>query len=119
MTYIVLLALLQIKHFFADFAFQTEGHFKYKGVYGHVVGMQHSLLHAVLTSLVFLVLSFPIMVIIVAGLIDFVLHYHIDYVKMKYGTKNSNSKRYWVEFGLDQLAHQFTYILLIILTIGT
>lgn len=117
MTLLVLLTLLQVKHFLADFVFQTNDHIKFKGVYGHYVGMQHSALHALLTSIVFLLLSFPILVIIVVGIIDFVLHYHVDYVKIKYGTKNSNSKRFWNEFGLDQLAHQLTYILLIAVTI--
>ena len=48
--------------------------------------------------------------IMVLSFLNFIIHYHVDYVKMHYGIKNSATTRYWREFGLDQLAHQLTYL---------
>jgi hypothetical protein len=47
------------------------------------------------------------------ALLDFVLHYHIDYAKVKYGEADTNSSRYWNHFGLDQLAHYVTYLVIV------
>jgi hypothetical protein len=109
--------LLLIKHFYVDFVHQTVEHVQYKGVYGHPKGMEHSAWHGILTALVFWIWV-PITHAVLIGLIDFFLHYHIDYVKMRYGERNFSTKTYWIHFGLDQLAHNLTYILLILITIG-
>ena len=41
---------------------------------------------------------------------DFVLHYHIDYCKMHYGNRDIKTPAFWAQLGLDQMAHQLTYI---------
>lgn len=114
---IIILSLLMIKHFYVDFVHQTSEHVKFKGVYGHFKGIEHSFLHGLFTAAIFWIWFDPVWASII-GLIDFVLHYHIDYVKMKYGEKDPNQKAYWVHFGLDQLAHNLTYIFIIFIAIG-
>lgn len=106
-----------IKHFYVDFVHQTPEHVQFKGVYGHFKGIEHSLWHGFLTAVIFWIWFEPIWAIFI-GLIDFVLHYHIDYVKMQYGERDPSKKAYWVHFGLDQLAHNLTYIILILIAIG-
>lgn len=44
-TLLIFLTLLQVKHFFVDWVFQTENEVKFKGFYLHPVGMTHSLKH--------------------------------------------------------------------------
>ncbi len=114
---LAILFLLLLKHFFVDFVHQNSSHVEHKGTYGHPKGLEHSGWHGALTALIFWIWV-PADVALFLGLVDFFLHYHIDYVKMKYGEKDSTKKAYWVQFGLDQLAHQFTYILLIFIMIG-
>jgi len=114
-----LMFLLQLKHFYFDFANQTQTEIDNKGCYGSWLGIIHSLKHATLTGLaVWVVLGYPgIPFAISMAILDLVAHYHIDYVKMRFGTKDSSTKRFWAEFGADQFAHQLTYILIIGLTV--
>lgn len=119
---ITLLFLLQIKHWFADFWIQTYAQTVHKGTYGHPVGVSHTLDH-VNGTLIALIIASVIMpiswqIIVICALIDFVIHYHVDWLKVKYGTKDNRTPRYWREFGLDQLAHQLTYILIIYLCLS-
>jgi hypothetical protein len=106
------LLLLLVKHWYVDFIQQTPEQIKYKGTYGHLKGIEHSLWHGVLTAGVFY-FFIPALWAIFLGLVDFLLHYHIDYVKMRYGEQDISKKEFWKHLGLDQLAHQITYILLI------
>lgn len=79
-TLLIFLCLLQVKHFFVDWVFQTENEVKFKGVYLHPVGIMHSLKHGVAT---FLISSFffPVGIAILFSFIDFITHYHIDWIK--------------------------------------
>lgn len=109
---IVKLLLLQVKHFLVDYLLQTEEQIRTKGTYLDLTGMSHSFYHGLFTSVVFFPftnVSFAFMV----GLLDFVIHYHIDYVKTKYGSKDITTKAFWNHMGYDQMAHQFTYVLFI------
>lgn len=53
------------------------------------------------------------------GLIDAVIHYHVDWAKMnvnaKYGWKPDTHPEFWYLLGLDQFAHAVTYIGLVYL----
>lgn len=115
MDAIAIMFLLQTKHWFADFWIQTYAQTVKKGVYGDPVGISHTLEHVIGTLLALLLASlfFPIspILILLCGFLDLILHYHIDYVKMHYGTKDNKTTRFWREFGLDQFAHQLTYLL--------
>ena len=104
-----LLTLLFIKHFLCDFMLQTEKMIAGKGVYGNRDGITHSLYHAIGT---FIVVSFFVggSWALFFSAVDGIIHYHLDYIKMAFGERDSTKKEYWRDFGLDQLAHALTYI---------
>jgi hypothetical protein len=113
-TVLLVFCLLQLKHFLADFVLQTPRMIHEKGVYGAGHGIYHSLIHASGTLIAFIWLH-PIIGLATA-FFDFLLHYHIDWAKSninkKYNYTQDNPK-FWIWFGVDQLSHQFTYIVLI------
>ena len=114
MDTLFLLGLLQVKHYYADFMIQSYEQTVKKGIYANPIGMSHSVDHlwCTLTALLVFSLVYPIgaATILICGLVEAVLHYHIDYVKMHFGTKNMQTSLFWNQFGLDQLAHQLTYL---------
>lgn len=111
---LLILFLLQVKHFYADFVMQTYVQTVRKGIYFDLVGISHSLDHIACSLLVLFGASFfitlPVASIIVLCLIEGIIHYHIDWFKVHYGIKDNTKSRFWTEFGMDQLAHQLTYI---------
>ena len=110
---------LLTKHFIVDFPLQVPYHYKNKGTYGHLGGIQHALLHGIATWLVFVVVLglTGAMTALIAGLIDFVVHYHIDWAKMnlnkKLGWGPTTHEEFWWLLGADQFLHHVTYIVLI------
>lgn len=105
---ILLFTYFILKHFVADFLLQFKRHYLFKGSYGAWGGIEHALIHGILTCIVL----GPI-----AGLIDLTAHYHIDWAKMNinkhYNLTPVNSETYWLLLGLDQLLHYLTYCALI------
>lgn len=117
MEILLLLLLLQIKHCYADFVLQTYMQTVKKGVWMDPIGISHTLDHVWCSLVALLIFSFfvPVsaFVIIVITLVEGVTHYLIDYSKVKYGNKDNTKPIFWTQFGLDQLAHQLTYIWMI------
>ena len=109
---VFLLLLLQIKHWYIDFVNQTSLEINSKKIYGNTFGIQHSVKHGAATAVcVYIVLGFPgFFFACLMGILDAVAHYHIDYIKSNYGCIDRDQKLFWNHFGLDQLAHQLTYI---------
>jgi len=116
MDILLLLALLQIKHWYADFKIQTYMQTVKKGVWLDPVGMSHTLDHIWTSAVVLIIFSIfypiPILTIPVVILIEGIYHYLIDYTKVRYGCKDSTKPLFWNQFGLDQLAHQFSYLVI-------
>ena len=105
----VLLVLLQLKHWYIDFVNQSDEEVAHKGIYMDWLGIKHSLKQGLATFLIFF-LFIEVEGAIIVGLIDFVLHYHIDWIKMRFGNRDIRTKAFWAQLGADQLAHQLTYI---------
>ncbi len=117
MEVLILLLILQIKHWYADFQIQTYMQTVKKGIWLDLVGISHSIDHVILTLVGLFVFGLyypidPIDIILVAA-VEGILHYLIDYVKVKFGSKDLFNPPFWRQFGLDQLAHQLCYILMI------
>ena len=114
METLFLLLLLQIKHWYADFVIQTYMQTVKKGVWLNPIGISHSLDHVWCSMVALLAFSFfhliPASVIIVITLLEGVIHYIIDFVKVKYGCKDNTKPLFWNQFGMDQLAHQLCYL---------
>lgn len=114
MEILALFTLLQIKHCYADFYLQTYMQTVKKGVWMDPIGLSHTVEHVYCSLIVMLAFSFFVAVnpvlIIVSALIEGLIHYLVDYTKVKYGSKDQTKPIFWTQFGLDQFAHQFTYI---------
>lgn len=110
-----LVFLLFTKHFIIDFPLQIRYHWENKGTYGHEGGLYHAGMHGLGTSLCFLLVSPS--VAITAGVVDFILHYHIDWAKMNLnrflGYGPTTHEQFWWLLGLDQYLHALTYIALV------
>jgi hypothetical protein len=111
----VLLCLLFVKHWFADFVVQFDYMVEQKGIYGAVGGIHHAGIHAALTAACFV----PFMALpycMVLGVIDGVAHYHIDWLKMRINRVRKltiTKGEFWMWLGADQLAHSLTYLALV------
>lgn len=120
-TLLGLLILLQVKHVLADYFMQTQRMLTKRSEYAHVGRAQHVGIHAVLSLLAALVVGLPGIVALVFFVVDAVLHFHIDWLKGVHSERakdGPDTKGYWRAFGLDQLAHQLTYIVLIWIWLG-
>ena len=117
MDLLFLLLLLQIKHCYADFVMQTYIQTVKKGVWLDPTGVSHTTDHMICTLVAMLIFSFFVPVsaiaILFVTLIEGIVHYLVDYSKVKYGCKDNTKPIFWTQFGLDQLAHQVTYIWMI------
>lgn len=107
-----ILILLFLKHYLVDFVFQTDEQVKGKGIYGDPHGISHSLEHGLTTFILVSLYTGEAGLSMVCAIIDFILHYHIDWAKMRFGCRDINNKLFWNHLGLDQYAHALTYILL-------
>jgi hypothetical protein len=111
MDILILLALFAVKHWLIDFVWQTPEEIKHKGTYLDYRGITHSIKHGIAT---FIIVKFAGSHYVEAGIIasfDFLVHYHIDWAKMKLSYRLTVADRaFWVWLGLDQMLHTLTYI---------
>jgi hypothetical protein len=92
----ILLGLLFVKHWYIDFINQSMEEVVGKGIYGNAHGLMHSIKHGFATFLIFALFTQDFAYSVIIGVIDFVLHYHIDWAKI-----NINKKyNYTLSFGL-------------------
>jgi hypothetical protein len=107
---------LQVKHFLADYVWQTKYMLRKTAKKDWQLPLlAHAGFHGALTALVL----FPLVGIyaIAYGILDLCIHFLVDLWKARYTEKNPFNKKFWIAFGLDQLAHQLTYIAIAFLAI--
>lgn len=108
--------MLQVKHLIVDWMYQPKYEWSNKGTYGHWGGVRHALKNALGTAGCFLVFVSPMSAALVL-LIDFVVHYHIDWCKMNInktqGWSPTTHEEFWWLTGFDQFLHQCCYVMLI------
>lgn len=114
---LLLVTLLLVKHVIADFFLQRAFMFRDKHIYAGPGGISHAATHGLLTTIaiIFCLPNLGVFAILL-GLFDAVAHYHIDYIKSSWNVKTKASpseNRYWYAFGLDQMAHSLTYVLIV------
>ena len=110
---LLVILILEIKHFFADYPLQTTWMVQNKGTWGHPAGIVHAGIHAVLTTLAFFVITPTLLIGLAIVVGEFLLHYHIDVTKeffMRRSKFSAADGPFWVLLGLDQLAHHLTYV---------
>ncbi|MDT8329392.1 MAG: DUF3307 domain-containing protein, partial [Roseovarius sp.] len=90
--------------------------------YWHPGGIAHAGLHALLSVAVLGWSPMTFGAILVGVTAEFVVHYHIDWTKeqlLKRLGWGQQEKAYWVLMGLDQCAHQVTYIAILWVALAT
>jgi hypothetical protein len=116
---LMLLFLLQTKHLIVDWLWQPEFEWKNKGTYGHWGGIRHALKNAIGTTLCFfLFVSIPLCLLVFA--IDFLSHYHMDWIKMNINRikgYTAATPQFFEWIGKDQWVHQVTYLGLVLLVL--
>ena len=98
------------KHWYIDFVNQTMEEVEHKGIYLDWLGVKHSVKHGVITALCIWLVSSDVYLACILGTVDFLIHYHVDYIKMKYGCRDITQPLFWNHLGLDQLIHHVTYL---------
>jgi Protein of unknown function (DUF3307) len=117
-----LIAALQAKHFVADGPLQTHAMVLAKSFYGKRDGIIHSAIHALGTMIVFGLFQFPVRTVLVLALVDFFVHYHVDYSKENIVKKAGWTVKdgpFWWALSADQMLHQFTYLALAFVSLTT
>ena len=112
------LALFEVKHFVCDFVLQTAYLYRNKGIYGHRAGFIHAGLHALGSLPAILLIGGAPGLIAVLLVGEFLVHYHVDWLKLYIDHRyrlRIDRRAYWIVFGLDQLLHQATYIVMLAL----
>lgn len=109
--FVIILLLFQAKHWYIDFVNQSEEEVKHKGIYFDWRGVKHSVKHGIGTYII-LIPFINIEWTLYLAAIDFLIHYHIDWIKMKFGERDISKPAFWAQLGFDQFAHQVTYIFL-------
>jgi hypothetical protein len=117
-TALLVVLLLQLKHFVFDFVTQTQYQLRNKGIYGHPGGLIHATYHAVGSAVVLVPMRFaallpaPLTLIVALLAVEFAIHYHVDWGKEQIvkSLVESQGPLYWAVFGFDQFLHQATYV---------
>jgi hypothetical protein len=111
-----LMMLLVIKHLIIDFFLQPPYMYLNKGTYGHFGGIVHAIAH-IIPTIVILVGVFGWHRALLLSLIEGILHYHIDWLKVnvvkKYKWGPTTHEQWFYAFGIDQFLHYMTYILIL------
>lgn len=110
-----LVFMFQVKHLICDWLLQTSSQVQHKGIYADPVGLSHSIDHVIGTWLVIVLLAPALFQIspwttLLIALVDGLIHYHIDWIKMRFGCKDMGQHKFWSQMGIDQFAHQITYL---------
>ena len=82
MDILLLTFLFVVKHFLFDYVWQTQEEIDHKGTYLDWRGVTHSVKHGIGTGVVLLVLGAGIEFAWLYIALDFLIHYHIDWLKM-------------------------------------
>jgi Protein of unknown function (DUF3307) len=112
---LILLILLQVKHFIADGPLQTAKMVTDKGHYGRQLGLAHAGIHGLATLIMLTIFQLPTTVVAGLGLLDAVVHYHVDFTKETVVRRMGWTTRdgpFWWALSADQALHQLTYLAL-------
>lgn len=118
MDLLLLILLFTVKHFIVDFVLQTPEEVKHKGTYLDWRGVKHSVKHGLGTLFVLLFVGAGFEFSWIYAVLDFLIHYHIDWAKTN-ATRNlgPQDRSFWIWLGFDQTLHYLTYIIFIAIMI--
>lgn len=107
-----LFGLLMIKHFIVDLGLQQYIGPSDKHRYFSSMAHYHYAQHGLATLLVCLVVVLPVEIAILIGVVDYIIHWHIDYCKHHLNSAIGavgHSRKWWWTNVLDQCMHTATY----------
>ena len=120
LTGAALLVFFQIKHFLADYVWQNDYHLGKFNETGWVAPLaSHCGYHFILTVTITLVFI-PFHMALVLGVLDFVIHFIVDRLKVIVGRYNNythQDRGFWIALGADQMMHHITHYVIIGLTL--
>lgn len=114
-TVVQLMIMFSLKNFICEFVIQTDEIAEAKRRYGSINSFRHILHHAFGTLMVLLIFTLPLYIALGLVLLEAILHYHVDWLHMKFGAQSYRDKKYWQWLGAEIFAHQLIYAILIIL----
>jgi hypothetical protein len=110
MTVWLILTLLFVKHFLADFCWQSDRMLRDKGHFGRLGGLQHAGLHGALTYAI-LMHFLGLQACIILAVFDAVIHYIVDITHRRLTVRlSTDADAFWFWIGVDQLVHAVTYL---------
>src|SRR5690348_10629609 len=108
---IAMLIWLQVKHYVADYVLQPGWMIAAKGNLRKQGGYVHAGIHALGSVPAYLIVGLGTLPIVVLMVIEFVIHYLIDFIKAGLSGRSDagpSTQSFWALHGADQLAHQLT-----------
>ncbi len=111
-TVLLLVVGLELKHFIADYLLQNSWIMAGKGDFRKPGGYAHAGIHALGSFIVLVVAGTPLPTVAWLIAAEFVIHYALDYSKIRYSqgvSANGTPSRFWALHGFDQVLHQLTY----------
>lgn len=115
---LLLLLALQVKHVICDGPLQTLQMVRDKSVYLKPLGVVHALIHCASSFIILMFAGMPLVLALQLVLLEFVLHYHIDFIKEKFVKHFDwyhSDGPFWWALIVDQTLHHMTYVLLAVL----
>ncbi len=113
---LLLLVALQMKHVICDGPLQTLQMVRDKSVYLKPLGIIHAAIHCAASFIILEVAGVPLVDVLQLVLLEFVLHYHIDFIKEKivkhFDWYHADGPFWWALIA-DQTLHHMTYVLLV------
>lgn len=101
---------------FADYFLQTKSMLDGRETYIHFGRFLHAGIHVVGSTIAFFLVGSPFSFILPVVLMEWVVHYHIDWLKGKYTADQQLTPAdaaFWRAAGVDQALHQLTYVVMI------
>ncbi|MGR3713953.1 MAG: DUF3307 domain-containing protein [Shimia sp.] len=118
---LLLIAAFQFKHLVADFFLQNAKMIMGREKYWHMGRALHAGVHAVFSVLVLAVFGTPLGALAALVIVEFVVHFHIDWAKARYSVDRNlqpTEACYWYAVGTDQALHQLTYLVMVWIWVG-
>lgn len=109
--------LLNLKHFISEFILQTPEIAGSKTRYGSINSFIHIIHHAFGTMMALLIIDIPTSITLGLVALEAFIHYHVDWLTMRFGAQSYKDKTYWQWLGAQQFAHHITYVIIVIMVI--
>lgn len=113
---------LQTKHFIADYLLQFDWMVAEKGDLRKLGGYAHAGTHVIGSAIVLFLAGIRPSAIIALLIAEFVIHYTLDYSKVRYSkdvTLDQSPQKYFALHGLDQYFHHLTYLAMTYIAVFT